>query len=134
MTRILYADDSSEQHELWNRFHEQIEKAFQGQCGLDAAFSFAETLEKLASKEYDALILDLVIPPGGVDEGVKFIETHHAKLPIIALTGHEDIFIRRRCMIAGAADFWTKRDAQMVPDVFFKCLYNQYVKRYAAAP
>lgn len=134
MNRILFADDMADEHTLWKRFHgdleREVDKVFMGQCGLDTVFTFDEVLKRLDETEYDALILDLVIPPGGVNEGVEFIAEHAKKLPIIVLTGHEDIFVRRRCIVAGAAAFWTKKDAQRVPDIFFKCVYNEYVKRY----
>lgn len=131
MQNILLVDDQQGVHDLWAELHKEIDTVFQGNCKFDSALTIEEMEQNMIETEYDAIIFDLVMPPGGIDEGVNFIADHARSFPpIIALTGHEDIFIRRRCIIAGAADFWTKRDAQRVPDLFFKSLYNEYVKRY----
>ena len=133
MRRILLIDDEKGIRELWSRLHDVIEPTFRGQCSLDVASDIPQGLARLSGTEYDAVILDLRFPDVTVDETISMIFERSIELPIISvLTGDEDIYTRRRCMLAGAADFWLKNDATSHPDLFFKSLYNAYLKRYAS--
>jgi len=82
---------------------------------------------------YDAIILDLKFKGQGSEDTISFIAENASVLPpVIVLTGDTDIYVRRRCMLAGAADFWLKDDASSRPDLFFKAIYNRYLTRYAS--
>lgn len=131
MKQLLLIDDEEGIREIWQRFHDYAEPVFRGSLSMDLAANLEEGKRKLAEKEYDAVILDLNFKGEGSDTTVDFIlKEHDALPPIIVLTGDEDIYVRRRCMVAGASDFWTKTDAQERPDLFFKALYNKYLGRY----
>jgi CheY-like chemotaxis protein len=132
MKRIILIDDEAGVRELWQRFHDVMEPTFRGECELETATSLEMAMVMITGKDYDAIILDLMLPPNTIDQSISFIFEQSQRLPpIIVLTASEDIYIRRRCMIAGAAGFWTKPDAVKHPNLFFKELYNEYLKRYA---
>lgn len=131
MNQLLIVDDEEGIRDIWKGFHDFVEPVFRGQLQMDAANDIEMAEHKIASTKYDAIIMDLKFKGKGSDETITFIATKAESLPpIIVLTGDEDIFVRRRCMMFGAADFWTKRDAQERPDLFFKAVYNCYLARY----
>lgn len=135
MKRILLIDDEEGIRIVWKKWHDVMEPTFRGQCEMDTAKSLKEAKEMMAKNEYDALILDLTMPPDGQDGIMSWIAetTPDPKVaPIIILTGDEDIWVRRRCMLMGAAQFFTKSDAEKFPNLFFKVIYNEYLKRYGA--
>lgn len=130
MKRILLIDDEEGIRIVWRRFHDIAEPVFRGQLDMDVANDLNQGLAKMKVVEYDAIILDLKFLGEGADNTITFIVENHDHLPpIIVLTGDEDIFVRRRAMLAGASDFWTKNDAQERPDLFFKSIYNKYLGR-----
>lgn len=117
---------------IWKRFHDTAEPVFRGQLEMDVANDLEQGIAKMKNSKYDAIILDLKFQGKGADDTITFISEHSEDKnmpPIIVLTGDEDIFVRRRAMLAGASGFWTKIDAQDRPDLFFKAVYNQYLKR-----
>lgn len=133
MKRLLLIDDEDGIQEIWKRWHDVLEPTFQGECGLDTASDLETGLARLSGTKYDAVILDLSLPPKTPDEVISFIFERAAELPpIIVLTGDENVWTRRRCIMAGAAGFFTKHAANLVPNLFFKEIYNEYLKRYAA--
>lgn len=132
MKRILLIEDQEGVRLVWKRFHDLAEPVFRGQLELQVANDLEQGRAKLKGDEYDAIILDLTLPPLASDEVITFIaEQHHALPPIYVLTGDDDIYVRRRCMMSGASGFWLKADAEERPDLFFKSLYNAYLKRHA---
>lgn len=135
MEKILLIDDEEGIRDVWPRFHDYAEPVFRGRLGMDTASDLEHGVKRMKEATYDALILDLKFLGKGSDDTISWIFEHHKHLPpIIVLTGDEDIFVRGRCMMAGASDFWTKKDAQAHPDLFFKAIYNQYLKRFYVGP
>jgi len=136
MERILLVDDEEGIRIVWKRFHDVVEPVFRGRLEMDVASTLAQGLERIKETEYDALILDLIVPPMGANDMIQWIYDHadEVKIPIVVLTGDSDVYTRRRCIMAGASDFWLKTDAQERPDLFFKSLYNRYLSTYARQP
>lgn len=133
MRKILLVDDEEGIRIVWKKFHDVVDPVFRGQCDMDVANDLEQCLARMQGAEYDAIILDLSLKPRTSDEVISFIFENSAEFPpIIILTGDDDIFTRRRCMMAGAADFWLKSDANERPDLLFKSLYNQYLRRHYA--
>lgn len=125
-------DDEEGIQIVWKRLHDCAEVVFRGQLEMDVASDLVQGMTKIKKNGYDAVILDLTLDVSGAERTITFIAEHAEELPpIIVLTGLEDIQVRRRCMMFGASDFWTKTDAQERPDLFFKAVYNQYLRRYA---
>lgn len=133
MRRILLIDDEEGIRMAWGKWHDVQEETFRGQLSMETATSLIESEALIAKESFDVIILDLNLDIDGAEKSISWVANNHARLaPIVVLTGDEDIFIRRRCMMLGAAQFFTKTDAQAFPNLFFKILYNEYLKRYAA--
>lgn len=134
MRKILLIDDEKGIRQVWSAFHDTMEATFRG-SSLETASDLGSGFVKISeTSDYDAIILDLALPPLDKRDVIEFIHQNSGDLPpIIVLTGSEDIATRRQCIIAGAAGFWTKTDAMKFPNLFFKELYNEYLKRYASA-
>lgn len=136
MKRILLIDDDEGIRELWKRFHDVAEPVFRGELAMDVANDLARGLikieeAKIEKKPYDIVIIDLKFEGQGSDYTMGWIVDYKDKIPpIVVLTGDVDIWVRRKCMMFGAADFWNKDDAQQRPDLFFKSLYNRYLANY----
>lgn len=133
MRRILLIDDEEGIRMVWRKLHDVMEPTFRGQCELDTASSMEQAKQKLSTTVYDAVILDLGMAPEGQGAVMAWLANETGNLPpVIVLTGDEDIWVRRRCMMFGASQFFTKRDASEFPNLFFKVLYNEYLKRYGS--
>ncbi len=131
MNRILLVDDEKGIRDLWSEnFERVLEKTWRGTCELFFATSEEDAVSMLTLQEFDAIIWDLAMPPGGRQAGIDFIKKNHASLPpIIVMTGSEDIETRQECLSSGAAQFFTKIDASKFPNLFFKTIYNEWWKR-----
>lgn len=133
MNRILLIDDEEGIRVTFKRLHDAAEPIFRGRLEMDVASTIGDAEKKIGTTKYDALILDLKFEGSGMDETIGWVFENASRTPpIIVLTGDEDVYVRGRCMIAGAASFWLKMDAAAHPDLFFKEVYNQYLKRYDA--
>jgi DNA-binding NtrC family response regulator len=75
---------------------------------VDTAVSGAEGLDKVESKNFDAIILDLAMP--GIDgiETLKRMREQNPDLQIILLTGHATVDKGVEAMKLGAVDFLEK--------------------------
>lgn len=132
MKRILLIDDEEGIRIVYKRFHDITEPVFRGQLDMDTAPDLEQGIQKIKTTEYDIIILDLTFKGKGHDETTSWIAENSESLPpIIILTGDTDIWTRRRCIAAGASDFWIKVDAAEHPDLFFKAVYNRHLARYA---
>lgn len=130
MKRLLLIDDENGIRVAWKTFHDITDRTYRGQCGLDTADTLREGEDMLAAEKYDAIILDLKLPPLTEEEVIQWIAKEHATLPVIMVfTGYEDPSLRDRCLAAGASGFFTKHDALSFPNLFFKEIYNEWFKR-----
>jgi CheY-like chemotaxis protein len=133
MRKILLIDDEEGIRTVFPRFHDLTDAVFRGQLDMDTASDLEQGKARMSGTEYDAIIMDLKYKGHGSEVTITFIAESADHLPpIIVLTGDTDIYVRRRCMLAGASDFWLKDDAATRPDLFFKAIYNRYLTRYAS--
>lgn len=57
----------------------------------------------------DVMLLDVTLPDGdGLAALARLVESGHAPLNTIALTGHDDDDLRQRCLDAGCTDVLLK--------------------------
>ena len=74
---------------------------------VDFAFSIKEAKEKIRKKEYELVILDLLLPDGN---GLKLCQTirEHSQVPIIILTEKKENISKILALEYGADDYITK--------------------------
>lgn len=112
MKRILLIDDDQDLGELIRRkVQEAIDKTFRG-WGTELVD--ARTLEdgrRLArTGEFDLALVDLVIPPLGLNESINLLPTlvDEFPCPIIVFTGNRTDEVRQKCIALGATSFFLK--------------------------
>lgn len=75
---------------------------------IETAMSGEEALQRAQGKDFDAIILDLVMPGMGGIETLKKLKEENPDLQIIILTGHGTIEKGIEAIKAGAMDFVEK--------------------------
>lgn len=136
MRRLLLIDDEEGIRIMWKKLHDTAQPVFRGQLEMEIASNLEQGIERIEEAKakgdpFDVVITDLKFQGLGSDATVSWLAENQGKLPpIIVMTGDEDIWVRRRCMMFGANDFWLKLDAVDRPDLFFKSLYNRYLANY----
>ncbi|MBI3286356.1 MAG: response regulator transcription factor [Burkholderiales bacterium] len=107
MIRILIADDHTIMREGLKRILdgiEDIQVVAEAVDGLD-------TLDKVRTKEFDVLLLDLSMPGRSGVDLIRQIKDELPKLPILVLTMHEEEQYAVRAIRAGARGYLTKESA-----------------------
>ncbi|MBE0645831.1 MAG: response regulator transcription factor [Bacteroidetes bacterium] len=107
MIRILLADD----HVLFREGLKQILGKHKELRVLDEAGSGTEALEKIFSKRYDVVILDISMPGRGGLDILGEIKKEHPDLPVLILSMHPEDQYAVRVLRAGAAGYLTKESA-----------------------
>lgn len=106
MIRVLIADD----HAIVRRGLRQIVSETHDIVVADEVGDGTEVLEKLRVGEYDAVILDISMPDGGVDL-IKELKKKRPRLPILVLSVHPERQYALRALRAGAAGYLNKESA-----------------------
>jgi DNA-binding NtrC family response regulator len=75
---------------------------------VDTSTTGEEALKKVKGKDFDAIILDLVMPGMSGIETLKRIRSENPDLQIILLTGHATVEKGVEAMKTGAVDFLEK--------------------------
>lgn len=107
MIRILLADD----HVLFREGLKQILGKHKELRVLDEAGSGTEALEKIYSKRYDVVILDISMPGRSGLDILGEIRKEHPDLPVLILSMHPEDQYAVRVLRAGAAGYLTKESA-----------------------
>ncbi len=77
-------------------------------CRVDTAASAAEALELVERKEYDAVLLDLMMPGVGGIETLRAMRLKRPEIQVIFLTGHPSLSKGAEALRLGAMDFVAK--------------------------
>ncbi len=103
--RFLIIDD----HPLFREaLHSAVRMAYPSVETIEAT-TVAEGLEILAGKSgFDLALLDLNVPGVQGFEGLLQIRTHHPRLPVVIVSGHEDNRVISQALSYGAAGFIPK--------------------------
>ncbi|MDR7023835.1 MAG: DNA-binding response regulator [Pseudomonas sp.] len=104
MIRILIADD----HAIMRGGLKQLIEFDRHLQVVAEAENGSQVLERLRDTAVDLLLLDMSMPGLSGEDLIARIRTHHAKLPILVLSMHNEPQIAQRALKAGAAGYLTK--------------------------
>ena len=82
---------------------------------VETAASGAEALERLTPRAPDLVLLDLLMPEMDGLEALRRIREAHPDLPVVMVTGHQDVRTAVEALRRGATDYLTK---PVQPDEF----------------
>ena len=100
--RILIAEDEKDLNTL-------LKKRLENQkYSVDACFDGAEAIDYLAVTEYDAVILDIMMPKKNGLQVLKYIRGQKRHTPVLLLTAKDSIEDRVTGLDAGADDYLVK--------------------------
>lgn len=82
-------------------------------CQVDMAVNGAEGVQAFVTEYYDAVLMDMEMPELSGPEAAQAIRAHEAdtelpRVPLIALSGHQESESIRLCKSAGMDDFLVK--------------------------
>ena len=100
--RILIAED---ERDLNNLLKKRLEKQ---KYSVDACFDGEEAVDYLAVTEYDAVILDIMMPKKNGLEVLKYIRDKKKNTPVLLLTARDSVEDRVTGLDAGADDYLIK--------------------------
>lgn len=100
--RLLYVDDEDSLRMLVQS-HLTLE-GFE----VETAANGHEAVAILQKQEFDLILLDLRMPEGDGFVVLRHLNEHGSHIPVIVLTGVDDVSIASECVKLGAADYLTK--------------------------
>lgn len=100
--RLLVAEDERDLNRL---IRKTLEK--EG-YGVDACFDGEEALDYLALTDYDAVILDIMMPKKNGLQVLKYIRANKKNTPVLLLTARDSVQDRVTGLDAGADDYLVK--------------------------
>jgi DNA-binding NtrC family response regulator len=99
---VLVVDDEEQ-------FLDVFSKRLEGRgLKIDTATSGEEAVKRAKERDFDAIVLDLVMPGMGGIETLKRLREENPDLQIIVLTGHATVEKGVEAIKAGAVDFMEK--------------------------
>ena len=99
---ILIIDDDKQILELLKMFIESND------CNAFTEASAEKGMAMLRKKNFDTVLLDIMLPDGNGVDVLKNILKISPNTPVIMITGGNDTKTAKECLKAGAADFITK--------------------------
>ena len=100
--RLLVVEDEKKLNELITK---KLEKEY---YGVDSCFDGEEAVRYVEGTEYDAIILDIMLPKLDGFEVIKRIRTKKNKVPILLLTARDNIDDKVKGLDYGADDYLVK--------------------------
>lgn len=100
--RILLAEDQKDLNELLSR------RLRAESYSVDSCFNGQEVLEYMACAQYDALILDIMMPKKDGLEVLRELRAKNNHVPVLLLTARDGIEDRVKGLDAGADDYLVK--------------------------
>ncbi len=107
MLRVLIADD----HPVFRRGLRQIISETPDMVVADEASDGLEVFNKVATKEYDVILLDISMPAKDGLSVLRQLKNEKPKLPILMLSMHPEEQYAVRALKAGASGYLTKESA-----------------------
>ena len=100
--RILVVEDEKNQNDII------VKKLKLEKYGVDSCFDGKEALDYIFSTDYDAVILDIMLPKLDGFEVLKKIRSQEIKTPVLLLTARDGIDDRVKGLDYGADDYLVK--------------------------
>ena len=100
--RLLVVEDEKKLNELITK---KLKKEY---YGVDSCFDGEETIRYVEATEYDAVILDIMLPKLDGFEVIKRIRAKKNKVPILLLTARDNIDDKVKGLDYGADDYLVK--------------------------
>ncbi|WP_146962337.1 response regulator transcription factor [Leptotrichia wadei] len=100
--RLLVVEDEKKLNDLITK---KLEKEY---YGVDSCFDGEEAVRYVEGTEYDAIILDIMLPKLDGFEVIKRIRTKKNKVPILLLTARDNIDDKVKGLDYGADDYLVK--------------------------
>ena len=100
--RILVVEDEKNLNDII------VKKLKLEKYGVDSCFDGKEALDYIFSTDYDAVILDIMLPKLGGFEVLKKIRSQEIKTPVLLLTARDGIDDRVKGLDYGADDYLVK--------------------------
>lgn len=104
---FLMAEDNPLDAEL---FSEMLYKAFGGEYSVVCVDRFEKVAEALRADTFEALILDMDLPDRSGVDNVFEIGKQYPSLPIVVLTGNDDLDLAIHSLQKGAQDYLSKNN------------------------
>ena len=99
---ILIIDDDKQILELLRLFAEE------NGCNVVTVETAEKGLAKIRKQEFNLILLDIMLSDGNGLSVLKSIKNISPKIPVIMITGGNDIQIAEECLKCGAADYINK--------------------------
>ena len=100
--RILFAEDEADLNTIVTR------KLTQSGFSVDSCFDGKEAMEYLDMMDYDAVVLDIMMPRADGYQVLKFIKDSGKNVPVLFLTAKDAVSERVRGLDSGAHDYLVK--------------------------
>lgn len=107
--RVLLIEDNPVHVRLLEQL---LQEARTPAFSLVSAGRLAEGLERLGKESFDVVLLDLTLPDSQDLETFIRVRSHAPALPIVIVTGQDDIKLAARAIEAGAQDYLLKTQLQ----------------------
>ncbi len=75
---------------------------------VETASGGREAVALIRKQKFDLILLDLRMPEGDGFDVLRFLNEQGSHIPVIVLTGVDDVSIAGECVKLGAADYLTK--------------------------
>ena len=100
--RILVAEDEHDLNEII------VKKLVEGGYSVDACYDGAEAIDILSYTEYDAILLDIMMPKADGFQVLTALRSSRKETPVLFLTARDAIEDRVRGLDSGACDYLVK--------------------------
>lgn len=115
---FLMAEDDPADAEV---FSEMLSKAFDDSHSVVCVDRFEKIVEALNSGSFQALILDMNLPDRSGIDNVHHLGKQYPSLPIVVLTGNEDLDLAIDSLQSGAQDYLSKN--KVTPEMLARSLH-----------
>lgn len=134
MDTILQIEDDAGQQHVTERLYQMFGKCFHGEVKFLSAATPQDGLTIIRHQVVDVVLLDLIFPnatPGmNWEDTLEWVRSTLGLPPVIVLTGKEDEkFLADKCILAGADDFFIKREINPHPEVLCRAAYYAFMRR-----